>query len=134
MDIHENLTQELLPVRAQRKHIVLFVVACVFLLISLSGAWDLVEVFLLPDAPSPPADEGMEMGLSVALLGVVLEGFALFVLLVAVIPCWCMGTVLTVLLAMNKHDKPKWLWAASLGLAVAFGLIAVGLIAAWILA
>ena len=71
MDTHENLTQELLPVRAQRKHIVLFVVACVFLLISLSGAWDLVEIFLLPDAPSPPADEGMEMGLSVALLGVV---------------------------------------------------------------
>ena len=66
-------------------------------------------------------------------LGVVLEGFALFVLLVAVIPCWCMGTVLTVLLAMSKHDKPKWLWAVSLGLAVAFGLIAAGTLAAWIL-
>lgn len=121
-----------LPVKAQKKHVVLLILSGVLLLISLSGAWDLVEFLLLPEASSPPADEGMEMGLSVALLGVVLEGFALFVLLVAVIPCWCMGTVLTVLLAMSKHDKPKWLWAASLGLAVAFGLIAAGTLAAWI--
>ena len=102
------------------------------MLISLSGAWDLVEVFLLPEASSPPADEGTGMGLSVALLGVVLEGFALFVLLAAVIPCWGLGAVIAVLLAMNKQDKPKWLWVASLGLAVAFGLIAVGTLAAWI--
>ena len=122
-----------LPVKAQRKHVVLLILAGVLLLISLSGAWDLVEVFLLPETSSPPADEGTGMGLSVALLGVVLEGFALFVLLAAVIPCWGLGAVIAVLLAMNKQDKPKWLWVASLGLAVAFGVIAVGTLAAWIL-
>ncbi|MBQ1254753.1 MAG: hypothetical protein IIX91_03110, partial [Clostridia bacterium] len=72
-----------LPVKAQKKHVVLLILSGVLLLISLSGAWDLVEVFLLPETSSPPADEGTGMGLSVALLGVVLEGFALFVLLVA---------------------------------------------------
>ncbi len=118
-------------VKAQKKQIALLILSCLLLLISLSGAWDLVEVLLLSDAPTPPSDEGTWVG---ALLGEAVWGFALFVLLAALIPCWCMGTVLAVLLVMNKSDKPTWLWVASLGLAVAFGLIAAGLIAAWILA
>lgn len=134
--------REDIPIR--KKHIVLLVLSCVCLLISLSVAWDLLEYFLLPDAPfrdrerpSYPSDGGTGMGLFAVLLGEALRRFALFVLfamLAELILYWCAGAVLSVMLVMNKHDKPKWLWGVSLGLAVAFGLIAAGLVVVWILA
>ncbi len=121
-------------IAVKKRHIVLLILSCVCLLITLSGARDLVESFLLSDAPAPPSDDGTGMGWFGVFLGEALRGFALFVLLAALIPCWGLGIVITVLMTMNKQDKPKWLWVASLGLAVVFGVIATGVIAVWILA
>ena len=129
-----NMTPSTPPVKAQKKHIVLLILAGLLLLISLSGAMDLAEAILCPVDSAPPSEDGVGMSWVGTLLGEVVGGFALFVLFTAVIPCWCMGTVISALLAMNRSDKPKWLWVTSLGAAVAFGLIAAGLIAAWILA
>jgi hypothetical protein len=123
------------PVR--KKHILLLILSCVCLVVALSGAKDLLEYFLLPDAPlggelSPPSDGGMGAGLA-ALLGDGLRWFALFVLLMGSLPFLCAGGVISVILASRRRDKPVWLWGVSLGLAIAFGLIAVGLILAGIL-
>lgn len=133
----KNRSREL-PAKVQTKHIVMLILSCVFLLISLSGERDLLEIFLLPDAPfadgpATPSDDGTGMGWFGVFLGEAVKGFALFVLLAALIPCWGLGTVITVLLAMNRHDKPKWLWMVSLGMAVVFVLIGAVLITSWIL-
>ncbi len=117
----------------KKRHVVLLILSCVLLLISLSGAWDLAEVFLLPDAPTPPSDQGTGMGWFGVFLGEVLRGFGLFVLLAAVIPCWGLGTVIAVLLTMNKQDKPKWLWVASLVLALVYLAAMLVMLALWFL-
>ncbi len=138
MDMNENLNQVLPPVKAKKCHIVLLILSCVFLLIALAGARDLLEGFLLPDAPfadapSPHPDDGTGMGWFGVFLGEAVRGFALFVLLVGFVPYLCAGAVLSVILASRRRDKPAWLWGVSLALAIAFGLIAAGLIAVWIL-
>lgn len=122
-----------LPVKVQKKHVVLLILSRVLVLFSLLGALDLLEILLRPVDPSPPADGGTGMDWPGALLGEAVQGFTLFVLLAAWIPCLCMGAILAVLLVMNRNDKPGWLWTASLGLAIAFGLIAAGTLVAWIL-
>lgn len=75
MDIPDKLP----PVKAKRSHIVLLILSCVFLCIAVSGAVDLVETFLLPDAPlgdgsSVPDGEGTGMGWFAVLLGESLRG------------------------------------------------------------
>ena len=137
MDTNENLSQNLPPVRARKSHIVLLILSCVCLAVALAGAKDLLENFLLPDAPlgdapSAPSDGGAGAGLAV-LLGGALRGFALFALLAGFVPFLCAGEVLSVILCSRRRDKPAWLWGISLGLAIVFGLIAAGLIAVWIL-
>lgn len=138
MDTNEILSPKLPSVKAKKSHIVLLILSCVFLLIALKGAKDLLEMFLLPDAPLAegtvlPDDEGAEMGLFFVLLGETLRGAALALLLVGFVPYLCAGEVLSVILCARRRDKPAWLWGISLGLAIAFGLIAAGLIAVWIL-
>jgi hypothetical protein len=121
------------PTRPATRHIVLFVIACVLLVTALSAGWDLLDNFLLTDIPAEPPDDGTGMGLAPALLGEVLKGFALFVLLAALIPVWCGGLVISVLLVMNRTDKPRWLWAASLVLTALYAVLLVGLLAVWLL-
>lgn len=138
MDANEKMANRLPSVRARKGHIVLLILSCVFLLIALKGARDLLEMFLLPDAPLAdgtvtPNDEGTGMGIFVALLGTTLRGVALAILLVGFVPYLCAGEVLSVILCARRRDKPAWLWGISLGMAIAFGLIATGLIAVWIL-
>ena len=60
-------------------------------------------------------------------LSVPLIALALFVI------NWLCGMVIMALLVMERRNKPKWLWGASLGLVILFGLIAVGLVLTWIL-
>ena len=62
-----------------------------------------------------------------------MRGCALTVLLLGFVPYLCGGLVLSIVLASRRRDKPAWLWGVSLGSAILFGLIAVGLIAVWIL-
>ena len=119
-------------VKVKKSHIVLLILACVCLLIALKGAKDLSEVFLLAETPTYPSDVGAA-GLFAILLGDSLRGFALVVLLLGFVPYLCGGLVLSIVLASRRRDKPAWLWGVSLGLAVLFGLIAVGLVLAWIL-
>ena len=125
-------------VKVKKRHIVLFILSCVFLFIAVLGARDLLEMFLLPDAPLAegavlPDAEGAEMGLFFVLLGETLRGATLALLLVGFVPYLCAGEVLSVILCSRRHGKPLWLWGIALGLAILFGLIAVGLLVVWIL-
>ena len=131
MDTHENLP----PVKAKRSHIVLLILSCVCLLIALTGAKDLMEYFLLPDAPladgsALPDGEGTEMGLFVMLLDESLRGAALAVLLVGFVPYLCAGLVMSVILATRRRVLPSWLWVASLVLTGLYLLILTVLVAA----
>ncbi len=118
------------PVKAQTKHIVLFVIACV-LLVGILTLLFLPTGMSAPDVPDEPADPYVLVGGAVYLIGsYLLVGLAVFV---GVAVAWITGLVISLKLARRRADKPKWLWVASLGLVVAFGLIAVGLLAAWIL-
>lgn len=119
-------------VKVRKGHTVMLILACVCLLISLKGAKDLLEVFLLAETPTYPSDVGAG-GLFAVLLGEWLEGFSLAILLLGFVPYLCGGVALSVILCSRRRDKPAWLWGVSLGLAILFGLIAVGLIAVWIL-
>ena len=119
-------------VKVKKSHIVMLILACVCLLIALKGAKDLLEAFLLAETPTYPSDVGAG-GLFAVLLGEWLEGFALAVLLLGFVPYLCGGMVLSVILCSRRRDKPAWLWGVSLGSAILLGLIAVGLIAVWIL-
>ena len=119
-------------VKVKKSHIVLLILACVCLLIALKGAKDLLEVFLLAETPTYPSDVGAA-GLFAILLGESLRGFALTILLLGFVPYLCGGLVLSIVLASRRRDKPAWLWGVSLGSAILFGLIAMGLIAVWIL-
>ena len=118
-------------VKVKKSHIVMLILACVCLLIALKGAKDLLA-FLLAETPTYPSDVGPG-GLFAVLLGEWLEGFALAVLLLGFVPYLCGGMVLSVILCSRRRDKPAWLWGVSLGSAILLGLIAVGLIAIWIL-
>ena len=118
-------------VKVKKSHIVMLILACVCLLIALKGAKDLLA-FLLAETPTYPSDVGAG-GLFAVLLGEWLEGFALAVLLLGFVPYLCGGMVLSVILCSRRRDKPAWLWGVSLGSAILFGLIAVGLVLAWIL-
>ena len=119
-------------VKVKKSHIIMLILACVCLFIALKGARDLPEVFLLAETPTYPSDVGAG-GLFAVLLSKWVRGAALAVLLIGFVPYLCGGLVLSIVLASNRRDKPAWLWGVSLGLAVLFGLIAVGLIAVWIL-
>ena len=86
----------------------------------------------MAETPTYPSDVGAA-GLFAILLGESLRGFALVVLLLGFVPYLCGGLVLSIVLVSRRRDKPAWLWGVSLGLAVLFGLIAVGLVAVRIL-
>ena len=133
MDLNENLNQVVPPVKAEKKHIVLFVIACVLMAGMLSCLVEFAEL----RAYEPP-EESVESQLpgGEILAGVVTA--AAFALAEAMMVggfavCCVGGGVISALLAMDRKNKPKWLWGASLGLVILFGLIAVGLIAVWIL-
>ena len=119
-------------VKVKKSHVVMLILACVCLLIALKGAKDLLEVFLLAETPTYPSDVEAG-GLFAILLGDWVRGAALAVLLIGFVPYLCGGLVLSIVLASRRRDKPAWLWGVSLGLAILFGLIAVGLVAVWIL-
>ena len=119
-------------VKVKKSHIVMLILACVCLLIALKGAKDLLEVFLLAETPTYPSDVGAG-GLFAVLLGKWVRGAALAVLLLGFVPYLCGGMVLSVILCSRRRDRPAWLWGVSLGLAILLGLIAVGLVAVWIL-
>ena len=132
MDMNENLDQALPPVKAQKKHIALFVIACVLLVIATLCACFMLSTVLDPLQLADPEGDPLATGavLLVGMAYIVAMGIVRIVFFVS----WPTGAVIMVLLAVNRGNKPKWLWVASLAGAL-FSLlpvvtVAVGLVMA----
>ena len=120
------------PIKAKKKHIVLFVIACVLLVIATLCACFMLSTVLDPLQLGDPEGDPLATGavLLVGMAYVVAMGSVRIVFFVS----WLTGAVIMVLLAVNRGNKPKWLWAASLAGAL-FSLlpvvtVAVGLVLA----
>lgn len=131
MDMNENLNQVVPPVKAEKKHIVLFVIACVLLVVSAVLACFLMAAYL--DPPQVETPEGDSLAMGALLLAGAAYGMAMLIAHALFVINWLCGMVIMALLAMERRNKPKWLWGASLGLVILFGLIAAGLAAVRIL-
>lgn len=131
MDMNENLNQVVPPVKAEKKHIVLFVIACVLLAVSAVLACFLMAVHLDPPQVETPVGDPLAIG--ALLLAGAAYGMAMLIALALFVINWLCGMVIMALLATERRNKPKWLWGASLGLVILFGLIAAGLAAVRIL-
>lgn len=126
MDVNENLKQVLPPVKAERKHIVMFVVACV-LLAGILLFLSLPTGMEAPEVPDGPADPLVLVGGFMYMIGQYL--IAAFLVFVGVLTAWIVGLVLAVKLARRRAVLPKGLWVASLALVGAYLAFLVGLIA-----
>ena len=120
------------PIKAKKKHIVLFVIACVLLVIATLCACFMLSTVLDPLQLGDPEGDPLATGavLLVGMAYVVAMGIVRIVFFVS----WLTGAVIMVLLAVNRGNKPKWLWVASLAGAL-FSLlpavtVAVGLVLA----
>lgn len=132
MDMNENQNQALPSVKAEKKHIVLFVIACVLLVVASLCACFMLSTVLDPLQVGDPEGDPLATGavLLVGMAYVVAMGIVRIVFFVS----WPTGAVIMVLLAVNRGNKPKWLWVASLAGAL-FSLlpvvtVAVGLVMA----
>ena len=122
------------PVKAERKHIVLFVVACVLLAGTLSSLIGFAELRMQPAPPSGSVESQLPGGeiLAGALVAaayalaevMTVGGFAV---------CWVGGGVISVLLAIDRKNKPRWLWVASLVLATAHVAALAVMMGVWFL-
>ena len=120
------------PIKAKKKHIVLFVIACVLLVIATLCACFMLSTVLDPLQLGDPEGDPLATGavLLVGMAYIVAMGIVRIVFFVS----WLTGAVIMVLLAVNRGNKPKWLWVASLAGAL-FSLlpvvtVAVGLVLA----
>ena len=111
------------PVKAERKHIVMFVVACVLLVVSAVLACFLMAVHL--DPPQVETPEGDPLAIGALLLAGVAYGMAMLIALALFVINWLCGMVIMALLVMERRNKPKWLWVASLTVALVSLLPAV---------
>lgn len=126
MDQNEKMDLTVPPVKAQKKHIALFVIACVLLAVSAVLAFFLFSVHLDPPQVGDP--EGDPLAIGALLLAGVAYSMAMLIALALFVVNWLCGTVIMVLLAMERRNKPKWLWAASLTVALV-GLLPAVLVA-----
>lgn len=119
--------------KAKAKHIVLFVVACIFLAAALFFAYTVVAIRLTPVQFEDQTEEyGVMMLVGVA-IGAAAYVFASALMLGFFVLFWCGGTVISTLLAVRRGDKPRWLWASSLVLALLYAALFIGLMAVWLL-
>ena len=104
------------PIKAKKKHIALFVIACVLLVIATLCACFMLSTVLDPLQLADPEGDPLATGavLLVGMAYVVVMGIVRIVFFVS----WPTGTVIMVLLAVNRGNKPKWLWVASLTVAL----------------
>ena len=115
MDRNEHSNPVLPPVKAEKKHIVLFVIACVLLAVSAVLACFLIAAHL--DPPQVETPEGDPLAIGALLLAGAAYGMAMLIAQGLFVINWLCGMVIMVLLAMERENKPKWLWVASLGMA-----------------
>ena len=104
------------PVKAERKHIVMFVVACVLLVVSAVLACFLIATHL--DPPQVETPEGDPLAIGALLLVGVAYGMAMLIAQALFVINWLCGMVIMALLAMERGNKPRWLWVASLTVAL----------------
>jgi lipoprotein signal peptidase len=123
MDTHENMTMGTPRVRAQKKYVVLFVIACVLLAVSAVLACFLMAAHL--DPPQVENPEGDPLAIGALLLAGVAYGMAMLIAQGLFVINWLCGMVIMALLAMERRNKPKWLWVASLTVALVSLLPAV---------
>ena len=117
MDTHEILTPMGTSVKAQKKHIALFVIACILLVGTVFCTLAFREI-MEPIEPSGSVESPLPGGEIVAGMAIMAAyTVAKMILLVGFFICWGGGQVISALLAMNKEDKPRWLWVSSLVLA-----------------
>ena len=116
MDMNENLDQALPPVKAKKKHIALFVIACVLLAVSAVLALFLFSAHLDPPQVEDPVGDPLATG--ALLLAGAAYGMAVLIALALFVVNWLCGMVIMALLAMERGNKPGWLWVASLTMAL----------------
>ena len=127
MDMNENLNQALPPVKAEKKYIVMFVVACV-LLAGILLFLSLPTGMEAPEVSDGPADPYVVVGGFVYMIGRYL--IAAFLVLVGVLTAWIVGLVLAVKLARRRAALPKGLWIAAVVLTGLYLLLLAVLVAA----
>ena len=126
MDTNEKLDRIIPPVKAEKKHIVMFVIACM-LLAGILLFLSLPTGMEAPEVSDGPADPYVVVGGFVYMIGRYL--IAAFLVLVGVLTAWVVGLVLAVKLARRRAVLPKGLWAASLALVGAYLALLVVLVA-----
>ncbi len=126
MDTNENLNQVSPPVKAGRKHVAMFVVACV-LLAGILLFLALPTGMEAPEVSDGPVDPYALVGGFVYMIGRYL--IAAFLVFVGVLTAWVVGLVLAVKLARRRVALPKGLWIAALSLVGAYLALLIALIA-----
>ena len=123
MDTNEKLDRIMPPVKAEKKHIVMFVIACVLLVIAALCAGLILSAIL--DPPQVETPEGDPLAMGALLLAGAAYGMAMLIAQALFVINWLCGMVIMALLAMERRNKPKWLWVASLTVALVSLLPAV---------
>ena len=126
MDRNERMDLTVSPVKAQKKHIVMFVVACV-LLAGILLFLSLPTGMEAPEVSDGPVDPYVAVGGFMYMIGQYL--IAAFLVFVGVLTAWIVGLVLAVKLARRRAVLPKGRWVASLALVGAYLAFLVVLVA-----
>ena len=126
MDTNEKLDRIMPPVKAEKKHIVMFVIACV-LLAGILLFLSLPTGMEAPEVPDGPVDPLVLVGGFMYMIGQYL--IAAFLVFVGLLTAWIVGLVLAVKLARRRAVLPKGLWVASLALVGAYLAFLVMLVA-----
>ena len=127
MDQNEKMDRTVPPVKAEKKYIVMFVVACV-LLAGILLFLSLPTGMEAPEVSDGPADPYVVVGGFVYMIGRYL--IAAFLVLVGVLTAWIVGLVLAVKLARRRAALPKGLWIAAVVLTGLYLLLLAVLVAA----
>ena len=127
MDQNEKMDLTVSPVKAEKKYIVMFVVACV-LLAGILLFLSLPTGMEAPEVSDGPVDPYVAVGGFVYMIGRYL--IAAFLVLVGVLTAWVTGLVLAVKLARRRAALPKGLWIAAVVLTGLYLLLLAVLMAA----
>ena len=132
MDMNERLNSNTvsagtLPIRAGRKHVAMFVVACV-LLAGILLFLSLPTGMEAPEVSDGPADPYVVVGGFLYMIGQYL--IVAFLVLAGVLTAWIVGLVLAVKLARRRAALPKGLWIAAVVLTGLYLLLLAVLVAA----
>lgn len=112
MDTNVNLAQNLPPVRAQKKHIVLFVIACVLLTVAVLSTVVLMTAVIAPPQVEDPTGDPLATGAALFVgMGYVVVMAILRILFY--VSC-LIGVIMAAVLVSSRNNKPRWMWVAAL--------------------